>query len=314
VVAALELVFLCRKTYRILPYPSQGARVSLALVPVPGVFQFAVNMAFVSSVWLAMNNLDKLLLSKLLSLSDYALFSIAVLLASGVVVISGPMSMALMPRLAKLSAEGDDNGFLKLYRHATQAIGIVVMPACFVLAFFAEEVLWTWTGNREIAGRAWPILATYALGNGILAIGACAYYLQFGKGDLRLHVIGNILSLSILVPTLIWATIRFGPVGAGGAWLVANAIYLALWVPLVHRRFFAGLHRQWLVTDVLSPSIPALLGGFALHAAIRWPDGRLGTGVIIVLAGLALVLLALAGSSMARSAIAAKYRDLVRAP
>ena len=311
-VALLELGFLCFKAYKILPPPPQGTRVALSLVPVRGVLQFALNMAFVSSIWLAMNNLDKLMLSKLLSLSDYAIFSIAVLLASGVMFISGPISTALLPRLAKLSAEGDDDGFLSLYRNATQVIGIAVMPPCIVLAFFAEEILWVWTGNRDIARQAWPILTAYALGNGILAIGACAYYLQFGRGDLRLHVFGNILFVAILVPSLIWATLRFGPVGAGGAWLLSNVIYLAVWIPLVHRRFFAGLHRRWLVTDVLYPFIPALVGGFALHTVIQWPGDRLGTGLIVVLSGLILVVLAMAGSSVARGAIADKYRELVR--
>ena len=311
VVALLELGFLCLKAYQILPNPPRGARVAPSLVPVRGVFQFALNIAFTSSIWLAMTNLDKLMLSKLLSLSDYAFFSIAVLLASGVMVISSPISTALLPRLAKLSVEGDDRGFLRLYRNATQAIGIVVMPPCLVMAFFAEEILWVWTGDREIARQAWPILTAYALGNGILAIGACAYYLQFGKGDLRLHVFGVVLFVAILIPSLIWATLRFGPVGAGAAWLLSNSISLAVWVPLVHRRFFPGLHRRWLVQDVMYPLVPALIGGFALHALVRWPDDRLGTGVIIALFGLALILLAMAGSSVARAAIAARYRKFV---
>ena len=312
-VALLELGLLCFQAYRILPRPPHGTRVAPSLVPIRGVLQFALNIAFTSSIWLAINNLDKLMLSKLLSLSDYAHFSIAVLLASGVMVISSPISTALLPRLAKLSVEGDDDGFLNLYRSATQVIGIAVMPPCIVMAFFAEEILWVWTGDRDIARQAWPILTAYALGNGILAIGACAYYLQFGKGDLRLHVFGIILFVAILIPSLIWATLRFGPVGAGAAWLLSNAISLAVWVPLIHRRFYAGLHRRWLVTDVAYPLVPVLIGGLLLHAVVPWSGDRLGTGLVIVLCAIALVLLALAGSSVARGAIAARYRGLVRA-
>jgi len=251
------------------------------------------------------------MLSKLLSLADYARFSIAVLLASGVIFVSSPISTALLPRLAKLSVEGDNAGFLRLYRNATQVIGIAVMPPCIVMAYFAEELLWAWTGNREIARQAWPILTAYALGNGILAIGACAYYLQFGKGDLRLHVFGNILFVAILIPSLTWATLRFGPVGAGCAWLLSNAFYFAVWIPLVHRRFFAGLHHKWLVTDVLLPLFPVLVGGFTLRAFLQFPDDRFGSGLLVMLSGLVLVVLAVLGSSVARGAIVAKYRDLV---
>jgi len=312
VVALLELGFLCFKAYRILPPLPQGASVPLNLAPTRGVLKFALSMAFVSSAWLAMNNLDKLLLSKLLPLTDYAYFSIAALVASGVVVVSGPVSTALLPRLARLSAEGNDAGFLDLYRNTTQLITIVVMPPCVILSFFAEEVLWAWTGNREIARQAWPILATYALGNGFLAMGACAYYLQFGKGDLRLHVFGNIVFLALLVPSLTWATLRYGPVGAGAAWLFSNALYFAGWVPLVHRRFFPGKHLRWLVGDIFSPLIPVLVGGYALHSVIRWPDHRLGSALVLLLSGVVLVLLAMAGSSVARSAIVSRYHAFTR--
>lgn len=310
VIALLELGVLCLKVYRLLPDAQPGSRIVPSLLHVRGVLQFALNIAFTSSIWMALINLDKLLLSRLLSLVDYANFSIAVLLASGVMVISSPISTALLPRLAKLSVDGDDRGFLDLYRSATQFIGIAVIPPCLLMAFFSERILWSWTGNAEIAGSAWPILTAYALGNGTLAISACAYYLQFGKGDLRLHVFGNVLLVLILIPSMIWATLRFGPVGTGAAWLVSNTLYLFAWVPLVHRRFFAGLHRRWLMNDVLSPLIPALLGGFALQALIPWPPTRLGTGLVIVLSGFALLALTMCGSSVARHAVASKYRTL----
>ena len=70
---------------------------------------------------------------------------------------------------------------------------------------------------------------------------------------------------------------------------------------------------RWLIVDVLYPLVPALVGGFTLHSVVQWPDSRFGTGLIVVLSGLALILLAVAGSSVARGAIAARYRDLVRA-
>ena len=77
-----------------------------------------------------------------------------------------------------------------------------------------------------MATKAAPVLTLYALGNGILALGAFPYYLQFAKGDLRLHMIGNAIFVVLLIPALIWATLQYGAIGAGWAWLGANAVYL----------------------------------------------------------------------------------------
>jgi O-antigen/teichoic acid export membrane protein len=182
-------------------------------------------VAFASSVWVLVTQTDKPVLSKLLPLSDYAYFSLAVLAASGVMLISGPISIALLPRMTKQSASGDDVELIRLYRHATHLVGVNAIPVALVLAFFAQQVLWVWTGDTEIARKAAPILTLYALGNGILALGAFPYYLQFAKGDLYLHLIGSALFVIFLIPTLIWATMRYGPTGAGYAWLAANAMY-----------------------------------------------------------------------------------------
>jgi O-antigen/teichoic acid export membrane protein len=310
-VALFELAVMCWKAYRLIPPSSSPVRLLPAFGPVRGVLKFALSVAFVSSVWFAVNNLDKLVLSKLLPLTDYAHFSIAVLVAGTIVVISGPISTALMPRLASLNADGDDAGFVGLYRNATQAIAIAVFPPCLLMALFAEEIVWIWTGQREIASQAWPILTIYAVANGILAMSACAYFMQFGKGDLRLHVYGNVIFAVTLIPSMIWASVRFGPMGAGTAWLVSNALYFALWVPLVHRRFVPGLHRKWLLNDIAPVLVPVLMGAAVLRAFVQVPDGRISGGVALALAGMALVMLALSGSSMARRALINRYRPPV---
>jgi hypothetical protein len=39
--------------------------------------------------------------------------------------------------------------------------------------------------------KSTPILSLYALCNGVLAVAALPYYLQYAKGNLRYHLIGN---------------------------------------------------------------------------------------------------------------------------
>ena len=106
-------------------------------------------------------------------------------------VISGPISGAIMPRMAKLEAEGDHAGLIRVYRQATQLVAVIAGAAAITVAFCAEPLLWAWTGDKHLAHQAAPVLILYALGNGILAVSAFPYYLQYAKGDLRLHLIGN---------------------------------------------------------------------------------------------------------------------------
>lgn len=306
VVAIVEAFVLIAKTYSSLPTSPKGdLRARWQWEPLRGVLKFSLSVAFTSSVWILVTQTDKLILSKLLPLGQYAYFALAVLVAGGVTIVSVPISGALLPRLTRLAAEGNDVGLVRLYRHATQLVGIISISAALVLAFFAEEILWAWTGNADVARNAAPILRLYAIGNGILALGAFPYYLQYAKGDMKLHLFGNILFVVLLIPSLIYATIRVGAVGAGYAWVSANAIYFLVWVPRVHRRFVKDLHWRWVRRDIAPIILITLTGAIGARNLLRFPDGRIEAGLLIFAISITMLLIAVAGSSFARSKICA---------
>jgi len=308
-IAVIEVTGLMTKSYHLLPKVAAGQRLAWQWAPLRVVLKFSLSIAFTGSVWVVVTQTDKLVLSKLLPLSEYAYFTLAVLVASGVMLISSPISGALLPRLTKLNAEGDEAGLIRLYRNASQMVAVIAIPAALVFAFFSEQALWVWTGNADIARKAAPILTLYALGNGILALEAFPYYLQYAKGDLKLHLIGNAIFVVMLLPTLIWATQRFGVIGAGFTWIGVNAMYFLLWVPKIHQRFVPGLHRQWLLRDVGSIVVSSTVGATLLHSLLKWPDGRLPGAFVLGLVSLLELVLAAAASSWVREVLQTGWRN-----
>ena len=312
-VAVIELTGLAAKAYGSFPSVPSGQRLGWSpaslLTPIKPILKFSLTVAFTSSVWLVVTHTDKLVLSKLLPLADYGYFTLAVLAASGVMMISSPISGALMPRMARLHAQGDEAGLISLYRNATQMVAVIAIPASLILAFFAEQVLWVWTGDVQAARQAAPVLHLYALGNGILALGAFPYYLQYAKGDLKLHMIGNVLLLVLLIPALIWATLRYGVIGAGYAWLGANAVYFLVWVPKVHGRFVKGLHVQWLLKDLGMIVLLSVTATAAVNKFIHWPQQRIALAYHVVMVIFALLTIAALGSSWVRKTASSKWRD-----
>jgi O-antigen/teichoic acid export membrane protein len=291
-VAMVELSCLLIYAYRLLPISPNGILVPWSWTPLKPVLKFSLTIAFTSSVWVLVTQTDKLVLSKLLPLAEYGYFTLAVLVASGVMVISGPVSGAIMPRMAKLEAEGNHAGLIRVYRQATQLIAVIASAASVTVAFCAEPLLWAWTGDKVLAHQAAPILILYSIGNGVLAVSAFPYYLQYAKGDLRLHLIGNAVFVVLLIPAIIWAASQYGGVGAGYVWLTMNVIYFVVWVPLVHSRFEPGLNALWFGRDVLVIGVVAALVGYGLftimpHLSSRWglAGAVMGFGFLVTLAG-----------------------------
>lgn len=291
-IAVLELIIFLLKAYHLLPVISIGERVVWSWTPLKPVLKFSLSIAFTSSVWVLVTQTDKLVLSKILPLAEYGYFTLAVLVASGVMVISGPVSGVIMPRMAKLEAEGDHDGLIRIYRQATQLVAIISGASSITIAFCAEPLLWAWTGDKLLAHNAAPILQLYAIGNGILAVSAFPYYLQYAKGNLRLHLIGNALFVVLLIPAIIWAANQYGAVGAAYVWLAMNVIYFVAWVPLVHHHFEKGLNIKWFSLDVLAIYLSASLASYGLFMIMPtsdnrwWQFGYIGIiGLLVILAG-----------------------------
>lgn len=289
-VALFELLALAWLAYRLLPSMPHGQGIKWEWAPLKPVLKFSLSIAFTSSVWVMVTQSDKLVLSKVLPLADYGYYAVAVLAASGIMLVSSPVSSALMPRMARLQVEGQVDGLIAVYRQATQLIAVVALPAALVLVFFPAQVLWAWTGDAILVGKVAPVLRLYAAGYAFLAVGAFPYYLQYAKGDLRLHILGNALFVLTLIPSIVWAASQYGMIGAGWAWLVANALYFFAWVPLVHRRHAPGLHTGWLLLDVVKPVVAPTALALALTHFIPLEQGRLA--LVMILAAVGLLLLA----------------------
>lgn len=297
----IELLGLVIQAYRLLPSLPGNSRLPWSWDPLKPVIRFSLAIAYTTMVWVAFTQTDKLILSKLLPLSEYGYFTLAVLAASGIMIVNGPIGTTIMPRMAKLEAEGDHKGLIQTYRRSTQLVAIIAGAASVTLAFCAEPFLLVWTNDIILAHQAAPILRLYTIGNGILAVSAFPYYLQYAKGNLKLHVIGSSIFVVLLIPSIIWAVSHYGGIGAGYTWLILNMICFISWLPVIHNKFEPGLNVKWYFEDVLPIAVSAGAAALLVRGYLPRVTGRVESAGVGALVGLASLMAASLASSTARS-------------
>mgnify|MGYP001279238670 CR=1 FL=1 len=288
-IALFELALLIIFAYQLLPNLPEGEPISWEWAPLKPVLWFSLTIAFTSSIWVMVTQADKLILSGILNLDEYGYFTLAVLAGSTIMLLSSPVGQSLMPRLSRLEAEGRHDTLIHVYRTGTQLVAILAGSAAITVACMARPLLLAWTGDPALTDFAAPVLTLYAIGNGFLAVAAFPYYLQYAKGSLRLHLIGNLIFLLLLVPAIIWTTKTFGAVGAGWAWLGMNALTFVAWLPFVHKTFAPGLNLRWYTLDTLVLLLPAAAAGFAISRLISEDVSRVllllstvGVGLVVI--------------------------------
>jgi O-antigen/teichoic acid export membrane protein len=258
VVVLVEVVVIRVKMRQLLPSKKLDKVKNFSLPELKRIAPFALSIGYTSAVWVLLTQLDKLLLSKYLTLSEYGYFTLIGVIVGGMTMLASPVTKALLPRMTSMLAEGKEQQMLALYKTATRFVATFIFPLGLVITFNAEVVVYTWTGDMGAAAWTAPIMPLFILGSMVLAIMSFQYFLQYAHGKLKYHVRWNTFSLLINVPLIVFSATYYGPIGVGWVWLGYRLFSLTVWVAFVHHKFAPGIHLSWLFKDVLSPFLIAL--------------------------------------------------------
>lgn len=300
VAGALELIVFVIIAHRHVP-GSAGVRPDRSVLA--NMFPMVGSMAFLTAMWVVMTQADKLILSGLLPLTEYGYFTLAVTVASGVLVLVGPLNQVIQPRLTVLSEKGDEDALLELYRLISQFVVVGFVSLGGGLAFFSGPILLIWSGSPVVAMAAAPVLFWYGLANAVVGVLVLPFMLQFARGRLRLHILGNLILLVTLVPALVFAAKHWGAIGAGQVFFIANLLFLLFWVPIIHHYFLPILTWRWSFRDTLPAAsvmlIVLVLGSKAMPSGLPVPEtlGLIG-GVVFLTA-----MLGIATGSLSRTLV-----------
>ncbi|OYQ72533.1 oligosaccharide flippase family protein [Wohlfahrtiimonas sp. G9077] len=257
IIAIIEFIGMRYKAVTTLSLPIQSIKLSLA--PIKPILKFTLTIAFTSAVWVLITQSDKFILSGILPLDQYGYFILAVSLASGLTIISGPISTVIMPRMAHLHAQNNNKGLISTYEKATQMITIIIGSAAITLIVMAKETLIAWTNNPVIIEESSSILQLYTFGNALLAWNAFPYYWQYAHGNLKYHLLSNIFTVIILIPSIIIFAHAYGAIGTGFVWTILNIVTLLFWTPFVHKKIGYDYHFKWFFHYILKTIIPTAI-------------------------------------------------------
>jgi O-antigen/teichoic acid export membrane protein len=275
VISLAELSILIFKLRGSIPLYFAGTQLSKAYAQVRGVLRFSSTLGIGGAVWVLAAQTDKVYLAHKLNLVDYGHFSMAVLLAGGVSMISSPINYVLLPRLSMLHAAQDMPNYIATYRKMTQIVTIIAGSAACVLWFFAEDVLWVWTGKQNLLADYALTLGLYSIGNFFLALSIFGHYAQISIGNLRYYMSAVVFFGCGLLALLAIFTTNNLATGAGLAWVTINAVYLFGWTSFLHMKLLPQLAVKWVVFDILQIFSVTLIANALMHAVFTEATSRL---------------------------------------
>lgn len=233
------------------------------------VWRFSAGMSGIAFLGLLLNQLDKVLLSKIITLEAFAHYMLASVLVSGLFVIVSPTFNTIYPRFTAMVTAGEIAKLTEIYRLGTRALATILFPAAMLLAVFSEELVQIWTGNPDIASHVAPILSLLVMGTAIQGIMYFPYALQLAYGMTSLPLIICTVMVIAMVPLTIFLAWNYQAQGGAMAWLAVNVLYLLLGTWLTHRQLLKDIKNKWLTNDVGIPLILSVIAGLVAHYGMK---------------------------------------------
>jgi O-antigen/teichoic acid export membrane protein len=228
-------------------------------------------MTAVAVASVLVTQVDKLILSRMLTLADFGKYTLAWTLAGGLTLLITPFFNAIYPRFSALVSQERTLELWGLYSTSTAFLCSLLFPVATATAIYAKQAMLVWTRNEQLSIAAGPVIGVVILGTAINGVMHMPYALQLAYGMIRLPLYTAVVMALMVVPLILVLTPRWGTVGAAAAWLILNIIYFVMGTLLTHAYLFKGLALQWVLKDVLRPAaITAAVMVLALRMRVDW--------------------------------------------
>jgi O-antigen/teichoic acid export membrane protein len=269
IVSVTQVTLVTFLLWRNLPFSGRPPRFSLDVIR--NVWKFAAGMSGLTLSGIILAQLDKIILSKILSLEMFGYYTLAGVIGRAPYVLITPVFNAIFPRFSVLVEMGDMTRLKELYHRGSQLMAVLVLPLAAVVALFSYDLLLLWIGNAETARHAAPIASILVIGTALNGLMNLPYALQLAYGWTSIGLRINTFFIVILVPAIYFMTTRYGAVGAAAVWVTLNSIYMLIGVPLTHQRLLKGEAWKWFSLDVCPPLLAAAVVVGVVRMTIETP-------------------------------------------
>jgi O-antigen/teichoic acid export membrane protein len=308
--SALQAFVMALALRKCLPFTSMRGRFRWHLLREKR--RFAAGITTMGILGLILYQLDKVILSKLLSLEYFGYYILAsTIVNSGLALIPKGVASAVYPRFSSLVSLNDQTGLRELYHRSTQMIAVLMLPAATLLIVFPYEIIKLWTQKAVTAENSWVLVTILAIGTSINGFLTIPYYLQMANGWTRIIINSSLIAICVVVPTLIITASYYGAVGGAASWLLLNVIALLTNVRQMHKKILIGEQWRWYFVDIAAPFAVALIVAFCGKLFLAIDTSQLETFVVISLTGLATYALTALSLKSVRGLIWSFYKSYV---
>jgi O-antigen/teichoic acid export membrane protein len=240
-----------------LPFSSRKAIFQKRLIY--GVWRFAAGISGISILVIILTQIDKIILSKMLTLEMFGYYTLAGAVGMSLYRLISPVFSAIYPRFTQLVSLSDQGELRRIYHKSCQFMSVLILPITIIVAMFSYEIMLIWTQSPVIAEKTHILVSILVCGSALNGLMNVPYALQLAYGWTSLALFTNLISIIILVPLVVFMTRQYGSVGGASVWAILNGGYVIFAIHFMHRRLLPSEKWCWYWQDTGIPFVTSFI-------------------------------------------------------
>lgn len=217
------------------------------------ISRFALGMMVMAIIASLNTQLDKLVVSKYLSLKQFSYYSLAATLSQIPMVFVTPLTIAVLPVIIKATNINPKDELIKVFHQYSFVVSGLSSMMGFIIVFYAKDIAYQWTHDEEISINIENVTQVLTVGGIFLCCQYMPYQLAIANGHTKSNLILGLIGIVLIVPLLYFFITTFGFVGAAYPWLILNILaFVSLGASIIHK-FIKGEFLNWLTKGTLLP-------------------------------------------------------------
>ena len=230
-----------------------------------GIWRYASGMLIISIIAAINSQIDKIVLSKTLTVSELAIYTVAYSLSTVPVVLSGPIATAIFPRLTRYYSQSDTLKLHKTFNNSFNLVLLVTSIAGLTLALYADFFIEIWTGNIEIAHNASLPAFYLLLAQILLSFQIIPFNLSLARGNTRINIYVGLIGIIFLIPAMFYSAKTYGMVGVAVTSFIYFLISTPIYIGLVVTKFTNLQFFKWFLENNLRPLVLIFAGSLIFY-------------------------------------------------
>lgn len=258
------------------------------------IWKYAIGLVIISLIAFVNKQLDRIVISKFMTLTELGAYNSCYTLGQIVTIISSAVATALFSEFAN---EYSKNGLRKelqiLYENSYKVVVIIASSIGAFVAVYSKTLLMFWTQSDAYVVIMEKGAGLIVIGTMVLAFQEIPYAFVLAQGNTTINRKMGLYFLMPFIVSMYFGVKRYGVLGAAIVYFSYMVIQTSIYIYIIYAKYCVGNIFKWIFSDTILPTGAAFFFAFGSQHLARLMElnGIIEVLFAVITGGIALCVL-----------------------